>query len=124
MKQLVPANLVLAIDTTHEFGSLALASNDALLEEVPLHAPAGFGQVLYAHLGHLLARHGVKPAMIDCFAAASGPGSFTGVRVGLACVKGLGGGGRQARGRGRESGSHGHIRNRAFPRRGNGCPAR
>jgi tRNA threonylcarbamoyladenosine biosynthesis protein TsaB len=89
VKQLVPANLVLAIDTTHEFGSLALASNDALLEEVPLHAPAGFGQVLYAHLGHLLARHGVKPAMIDCFAAASGPGSFTGVRVGLACVKGL-----------------------------------
>jgi tRNA threonylcarbamoyladenosine biosynthesis protein TsaB len=89
VKPLVPAPLVLAIDTTHEFGSLALASGDDLVEEVLLHAPAGFGQVLYAQLGQLLARHGVKPAAIDCFAAASGPGSFTGVRVGLACIKGL-----------------------------------
>jgi tRNA threonylcarbamoyladenosine biosynthesis protein TsaB len=87
--------LVLAVDTTHEFGSLALAGDSLALagggqvDEILLHAPAGFGQVLYAHLGRLLARHGVTPAMIDCFAAASGPGSFTGVRVGLACIKGL-----------------------------------
>jgi tRNA threonylcarbamoyladenosine biosynthesis protein TsaB len=81
--------LVLAVDTTHEFGSLALTSDGQPVDEILLHAPSGFGQVLYAHLGQLLARHGVTPAMIDCFAAASGPGSFTGVRVGLACVKGL-----------------------------------
>jgi tRNA threonylcarbamoyladenosine biosynthesis protein TsaB len=81
--------LVLAVDTTHEFGSLALASDQDVLDEVLLHAPTGFGQVLYQHLDQLLARNGVKLAMIDCFAAASGPGSFTGVRVGLACVKGL-----------------------------------
>jgi tRNA threonylcarbamoyladenosine biosynthesis protein TsaB len=37
----------------------------------------------------LLARNRVSLRDIDCFAAASGPGSFTGVRVGLACVKGL-----------------------------------
>jgi tRNA threonylcarbamoyladenosine biosynthesis protein TsaB len=85
----VLAPLVLAIDTTHEFGSLALASGDDLVEEVLLHAPAGFGQVLYTHLDQLLARHGVTTAMVDCFAAASGPGSFTGVRIGLACIKGL-----------------------------------
>ena len=54
-----------------------------------MHAPAGFGHVLYGHLEALLARHSVKVESIDCFAAASGPGSFTGVRVGLACVKGL-----------------------------------
>jgi tRNA threonylcarbamoyladenosine biosynthesis protein TsaB len=92
VKPLVLAPLVLAIDTTHEFGSLALASGDATavrMDEVLLHAPAGFGHVLYEYLGQLLERHGVKPAMIDCFAAASGPGSFTGVRVGLACIKGL-----------------------------------
>lgn len=80
---------ILAVDTTHEYGSLALLQGEDLLEEVELHAPKGFAHVLYAHLGGLLDRHGVKPAGIDCFAAASGPGSFTGVRVGLACIKGL-----------------------------------
>lgn len=81
--------LVLAVDTTHEFGSLALASGGEIVEEVLMHAPAGFGHVLYGHLSQLLARHGVTPGGIDCFAAASGPGSFTGVRIGLSCVKGL-----------------------------------
>ena len=81
--------MILAVDTTHEFGSIALAAGEETVEEVLLHAPAGFGHVLYAYLEQLLARHGVKPAAIDCFAGASGPGSFTGVRVGLACIKGL-----------------------------------
>jgi tRNA threonylcarbamoyladenosine biosynthesis protein TsaB len=81
--------LILAIDTTRESGSLALVRGEELVEEVSLDAPGGFAHVIYGHLAQLLGRHGVKPAMVDCFAAASGPGSFTGVRVGLACVKGL-----------------------------------
>jgi len=81
--------LILAVDTTGEHGSLALARGGELLEQVALHAPAGFSQILFGELERLLARHGVKTAEMDCFAAASGPGSFTGVRVGLACVKGL-----------------------------------
>ena len=81
--------LILAVDTTHEFGSLALARDGAAVAEVAMHAPAGFGQVLYGYLERLLAGAGVTADGIDCFAAASGPGSFTGVRVGLACVKGL-----------------------------------
>lgn len=83
------APLVLAIDTTHEFGSLAVARGGEILEETQLQAPTGFAHVLYPHLAQLLERNGVALASIDCFAAASGPGSFTGVRVGLACVKGL-----------------------------------
>lgn len=81
--------LILAVDTTSEYGSLALLRGDELLEEVLLHAPKGFAHVLYGHLAELLEHHGLKPGDIDCFAAASGPGSFTGVRIGLACVKGL-----------------------------------
>lgn len=83
------SRLILAVDTTSEYGSLALLRGEELVEEVLLHAPTGFAQVLYRHLAELFDRHALKPGAIDCFAAASGPGSFTGVRVGLACVKGL-----------------------------------
>jgi tRNA threonylcarbamoyladenosine biosynthesis protein TsaB len=81
--------LILAVDTTHEFGSLALLDGTEVVEEVLLHSPEGFGQVLFGRLADLLDRHGRKIQEVDCFAAASGPGSFTGVRIGLACVKGL-----------------------------------
>ena len=81
--------LILAVDTTHEFGSLALMSGRDPVEEVLLHSPEGFGRILFERLGQLLDRHGRQVREVDCFAAASGPGSFTGVRIGLACVKGI-----------------------------------
>ncbi len=77
--------MILAVDTTSEHGSIALLPG----EEMALHAPDGFAHILYGKLAELLHRHGVTVADVDCFAAASGPGSFTGVRVGLACIKGL-----------------------------------
>lgn len=80
---------ILAIDTTSEFGSLALRENGQTLEEVPMHAPEGFSQVLFGHIGALLRRHDSRIDSIDRFAAAAGPGSFTGVRVGLTAAKGL-----------------------------------
>jgi tRNA threonylcarbamoyladenosine biosynthesis protein TsaB len=85
----VPHPIVLALDTTHEFGSVALTRGSELLEELPLHAPTGFAHILYPHLAALLERHRLALSAINLFAAASGPGSFTGVRVGLACIKGL-----------------------------------
>jgi tRNA threonylcarbamoyladenosine biosynthesis protein TsaB len=81
--------LVLAVDTTHEYGSLALAHDEHVLEQVAIHAPTGFAHVIYAELAALLRRHAAEAGDVACFAAASGPGSFTGVRVGLACIKGL-----------------------------------
>ena len=81
--------LILAVDTTREFGSVALLRDDELLDEILIHAPDGFSGVLYEHLRRILERHDVGVNQIACFAAASGPGSFTGVRVGLACVQGL-----------------------------------
>jgi len=81
--------LILAVDTTHEWGSLALVRGEDLLEQQENRAPDGFAHIVYGHLAALLDRHKLKPRDIDCFAAAAGPGSFTGVRVGLACIKGL-----------------------------------
>jgi tRNA threonylcarbamoyladenosine biosynthesis protein TsaB len=80
---------ILAVDTTGEFGSIALVEDDRVIEEVPLHSPDGFGHILFLEIDQLLARHGVAVNELDAFAAASGPGSFTGVRVGLTAVKGL-----------------------------------
>ena len=81
--------LIVSLDTTHELGSLALLAGDSIEEEMLLHSPDGFGHILFEHLDRLLSRHDRRVDQIACFAAASGPGSFTGVRVGLACVKGL-----------------------------------
>jgi tRNA threonylcarbamoyladenosine biosynthesis protein TsaB len=80
---------ILAIDTTSNFGSLALHKDGITLEETPLHAPDGFGQVLFGHIEALLRRHEWPLDTIDVFAAAAGPGSFTGVRIGLTAAKGL-----------------------------------
>ncbi|HWB84688.1 MAG TPA: tRNA (adenosine(37)-N6)-threonylcarbamoyltransferase complex dimerization subunit type 1 TsaB [Bryobacteraceae bacterium] len=89
VKSLVPNPLILAVDTTHEFGSIALQRGEEAIEEVELHEPSGFAHVLYVHLEQMLERHNIRLSQVDCFAAASGPGSFTGVRVGLACIKGM-----------------------------------
>lgn len=80
---------VLAIDTTGESGSIALVGETGVIEEVALDSPDGFAHVLFGEIERLLARHGLGIEQVDAFAAASGPGSFTGVRVGLTAVKGL-----------------------------------
>ncbi len=81
--------MILSIDTTSEFGSIALTDGGRVVEETLLHSPDGFGHVLYQEIEKLLGRHAVAVGEMDCFAAASGPGSFTGVRVGLTAAKGL-----------------------------------
>src|SRR5579864_8287208 len=80
---------VLALDTTGEFGSIAIVEDERVVEELPLHAGDGFGHILFGDIERLLARHNLSLEQIDVFASASGPGSFTGVRIGLTAVKGL-----------------------------------
>jgi tRNA threonylcarbamoyladenosine biosynthesis protein TsaB len=80
---------ILAIDTTGDPGSLALVEDNSAIEEVVLESPDGFAHVLFGEIERMRARHAVSLSQIDLFAAASGPGSFTGVRVGLTAAKGL-----------------------------------
>jgi tRNA threonylcarbamoyladenosine biosynthesis protein TsaB len=80
---------ILALDTTSQHGSLALRRDGAILCDVALDSSEGYAHLIFQAIAGLLRDAGVGLSEIDCFAAASGPGSFTGVRVGLAAVKGL-----------------------------------
>jgi tRNA threonylcarbamoyladenosine biosynthesis protein TsaB len=85
----VTVTRVLALDTTGEVGSLALVEDGRVVEEIEMESADGFAHVLFGEIEALLARRGLGIGEIDLFAAGSGPGSFTGVRVGLTAVKGL-----------------------------------
>ncbi|MBV9609347.1 MAG: tRNA (adenosine(37)-N6)-threonylcarbamoyltransferase complex dimerization subunit type 1 TsaB [Acidobacteria bacterium] len=84
--------LIVGIDTSGKHGGIALARSDdgrfTLLEETEI-AGGTFSAQLIPQLASLLARHGDGKHDVDGIAVASGPGSFTGLRVGLAAVKGL-----------------------------------
>jgi tRNA threonylcarbamoyladenosine biosynthesis protein TsaB len=85
--------LVLAIDTSGRQGSIALArfrfdEEFELLDVVGL-AGGTFSSELVPQIATLLSRHSSTKAQLDGFAVVSGPGSFTGLRIGLAAVKAL-----------------------------------
>ena len=88
--------LLLSIDTSGKQGSIALAragerSADGgveVIEVVPL-AGGTFSAQLVPQIAALLSNHGFTKHDIGAFAVASGPGSFTGLRIGLAVVKAL-----------------------------------
>jgi tRNA threonylcarbamoyladenosine biosynthesis protein TsaB len=80
--------LILAIDTTGSSGSIALLQDANVLELVPL-AGGTYSAQLMPQISSLLARQKFNKGDIDAFAAATGPGSFTGLRVGLSTIKAL-----------------------------------
>ncbi len=81
--------LILAVDTTGDRGSIALVSEAGVVAETDLGSPGAFADSLFGAIDDLLVRAGIGVKDISAFAAASGPGSFTGVRIGLTAVKGL-----------------------------------
>jgi tRNA threonylcarbamoyladenosine biosynthesis protein TsaB len=84
--------LLLATDTSGKQGSIALAQCDGnqctILEVVQL-IGGTFSAQLVPQIAALLAKHGFIKRDLGGFAVASGPGSFTGLRVGLAAIKAL-----------------------------------
>jgi len=81
--------LLLAIETATRIASVALLRGDAPIAE--LHGVAGqaAAESLLPAIDRLLREHDTTPAGLDAFAVSIGPGSFTGLRVGLATLKGL-----------------------------------
>src|SRR6202166_1573392 len=84
--------LVLGVDTSGKNGSIALVrleqGSPRTLEVVPLEGGT-FSAQLVPQISELLQRHRLTKHDIEAFAVASGPGSFTGLRVGLAAIKAL-----------------------------------
>ena len=80
---------VLAIDTTSNVATAAVAEDDILLGERVLNYKRTHSQKLMPMISELLEELELKAEDIDVFAAANGPGSFTGLRIGVATIKAL-----------------------------------
>jgi tRNA threonylcarbamoyladenosine biosynthesis protein TsaB len=79
--------IVLAIDTCDSSGSVAALRDGAALKVVPHESPEDYSSWLLPAVGQCLQGCGLQMDGVDAYAVAAGPGSFTGVRVGLATVK-------------------------------------
>jgi tRNA threonylcarbamoyladenosine biosynthesis protein TsaB len=81
--------LVLALDTTTRQGSVALARDGSTLALYIGDAAVTHGARLPGDIVRLLDAHGLRIADVELFAVAAGPGSFTGMRIGIATMQGL-----------------------------------
>ena len=80
---------LVALDTTARAGSVALAIDSSVIEARTGDASRTHGERLPGDILDLLSAHGLRAADIDVYAVAAGPGSFTGLRVGIASIQGL-----------------------------------
>jgi tRNA threonylcarbamoyladenosine biosynthesis protein TsaB len=80
---------ILALDTTTRSGSVALVDDNTVVEERRGDGSRTHAERLPGEILALLAAHRLAPCDMDVFAVASGPGSFTGLRIGIATVQGL-----------------------------------
>jgi tRNA threonylcarbamoyladenosine biosynthesis protein TsaB len=80
--------LILALDTSSPSGSIAVLRDQEVLGTISASTDEIYSSRMFRHLEFLLRELSVSLDQFDLFAVASGPGSFTGLRVGLAAVKG------------------------------------
>lgn len=80
---------ILAVDTSSPGGAVALVRDDAVVVDRAGDPAQSHAERLPAAVADVLAEAGLAGSAIDLFAAACGPGAFTGLRVGLATVQGL-----------------------------------
>jgi tRNA threonylcarbamoyladenosine biosynthesis protein TsaB len=80
--------LILAIDTSTRAGSIAVLRDSEVLAEISAREDTPYSTRLFRDLELLQSRAQFRMNQVDVFAVAAGPGSFTGLRVGLTAVKG------------------------------------
>src|SRR5258708_35107320 len=77
----------MAIDTCDGRGSVALVRDEAVVRVIAHDSQEDYSSWLLPAVREALASSGLQMEDVDAYAAAAGPGAFTGVRVGLATVK-------------------------------------
>jgi tRNA threonylcarbamoyladenosine biosynthesis protein TsaB len=79
---------LLALDTATSTAGIAVVDDDRVLAEAR-HDTAGRGADLLVAIDRLCREAGVAPGELDAIAVGAGPGSFTGLRIGMATAKGI-----------------------------------
>jgi len=80
---------ILAVDTSSERGSICISENGEVLGEVRLSTSLQHSERLFGSIEFLFKYLPFQLSDIDLFVAGRGPGSFTGLRVGLAAIEGF-----------------------------------
>lgn len=80
---------ILALDTAAKTASIALLEEDRTLMEIYVDLGVHHSGVLLPAIDYVCSLSGIRPSDMDLLACTTGPGSFTGLRIGAATVKGL-----------------------------------
>jgi tRNA threonylcarbamoyladenosine biosynthesis protein TsaB len=80
---------ILAVDSSSMTGSAAILEDDRIIAECALSLQRTHSERLMPAIDWLFSQSGLSVDQIDLFAVSTGPGSFTGLRIGLGTIKGL-----------------------------------
>lgn len=81
--------MILAIESATPYGSVALVARGEVLRETILPPGRQASETILSAISELFSAGGPFPRSVTCLAVSAGPGSFTGLRVGMAAAKGL-----------------------------------
>ena len=81
--------IILAMDSTAKTAAVGVEKDGVCLADFRCNAGVTHSQILLPMVWNALNAAGVAPADVGAYAVTVGPGSFTGVRIGVSCVKGL-----------------------------------
>ena len=81
--------ICMGVDSSGKTAAIALMQDEKVLYEEFINAGLTHSQTLLPMMARALDCTGLSPAQIDLYAVSAGPGSFTGLRIGLAAVKGM-----------------------------------
>ena len=82
-------NKILCIDTTSEFCSISLFENKILIENSNSKIERSHSKLIIKLIDDILTNNKLKAKELDAFSISKGPGSYTGLRIGLSSIKGF-----------------------------------